>query len=1034
MTSLAADSTSDARDELRVPAEGPPPRSRSTFAHTLNAAAVTIVAILLAAASTGASAAAQGSVAAGYGFESVFDVPATTPTLPVDPVNITIDAIRREVLLLENEPPSVIVMTPEGSILRRFGIDVLRAPADLVVINAPSTHQSGSAERRVLVTEPSLGSIHVFNLAGEHVARVTADWQPGQIVEVRDPEERARALVIDQRTARVVPIDWDGAALPDDAPLAVDALLVRPTLIAGAGEPYSVFDLATYRLIWFDGTGTVVRQLALDTLVDRVELGVPSALVVDELRALISTDRGMWAFGWPRGSDGTSPIARRIDVPGMGEAFTAMDLLVAPNYSRFPMYRRHEIYALGSEEPVVVRLISTQVSLWFEASIDSPMHRGCPMVWERPDHAWRVLVEPSGAVRVLMTNGLLHRSIGSGFRSSPPELGYLDDLDVLPDGRIVGLAGGVPVVFVPVPSGVTSIGANWEPSLDCLVAGIGPRPSIALGPPDADGERMILATQFAPANGHWHNRLGASFDVTAHGLVRGDAAPDVGHELLQYSHQSIGAPILSDVALELSGRRAAIVDRLGGRILVFDPHAAVDWEAADRWLVPGRPERIAWASDGHLFVLTADGWVWRLDEGGRVTAGWDAAGQTPSPRPTLVDIAVGSDGRVLVLDKYGRRLVAFVSSHERVDDRAPQLPPPCRVQADATVWPARVAAGSTVTATLGIAGGCGSASAKNDILILMQPPEEETVWTADVFRAAVGAFVDGLDATDDRVSLAVFDATGRVLVSLGSDFAAVRQAAADVAVMRSEYAMASRPLRDALEMLATMGRADATPIVVLVTTGTFHRSGVIDRLVVDGETLREHGVRVVVVASQLSNALLPALLSFHVDDLFIALDATTLRAVHEQLGREFGARVLARELRVTAEISEAFDYDPASASPSATWDPVSRRLRWSVRDVGFGGWTGALRLRPRVIGHQPVFAHASADVIDGFGNAFEAPFPIPWLSVLAPPTPTPTATVTQEPTPTARPTSSLTPHVVHLPIALVVAPQIPRNQQASLDD
>src|SRR6187399_492293 len=86
--------------------------------------------------------------------------------------------------------------------------------------------------------------------------------------------------------------------------------------------------------------------------------------------------------------------------------------------------------------------------------------------------------------------------------------------------------------------------------------------------------------------------------------------------------------------------RAYLVNRTDRTIEVMDGDAAVA-----SWPVDGIPTRAAVGPDGSLFVLTAEGLVWKLDAAGQTVAGWDAAAFTVG-KTDVADLAVGPDGRV----------------------------------------------------------------------------------------------------------------------------------------------------------------------------------------------------------------------------------------------------------------------------------------------------------------------------------------------------------------------------------------------------
>ena len=950
----------------------------------------------------------------GYRLGAVYEVPDAAPRSLVRPVRVKVDLGQREIVALETEPPSVVVLTPDGSILRRFGSDVLRLPSDLAPVYPDSDPRSWNGDvARIMVTEAALGRLHVFDVEGRLLQTIQQeDWAPSAIVGITT-RRLERALVIDDKHGRIVALDWDGRALTSGVPGAA-ANLSRPTLIAGSGSQHLVYDAATRRLVWFDHTGSVLKDLAFDGLPALSAVGSVAAIVCDGSTALLATDRGLLAVGWQLGFTETSPTIQQLLGPGLQEPFVALDLFRNPDAAGL-FYRTLELYGLQHDPPVLTRYVSTDSDFWVHAEfVASAVHPGCPFVWERPAYAWRLAVIAPDTPAVLTTNGVVLQLVDGEIRATGQELGYIDDWVVEPSGLITTLADGYPTTFRPVPSGLTTGTSYWNPQVDCIVSGIGFRPSISSVATRATETTSYLAAEGSRASGRLTNRLGLSFDLVAFDVLpEGRLTYTGGREVVVDSRQAIGAPLLSDVSVNGDGRLAAVVDRLGGRVLLFGADQQMGWKLTARWPVPGRPDRVEWTPDGALMALTADGWIWRLDGTGHVTTGWDAAGMGPAPRPALVDIGVGAAGTVYALDKYGRRLLEYVPSGQPAAEPPPSLPPPCRVQTTATAYPTRVAVGQPVTATLGLSGACGRVSAQNDIVILMQPPERGS-WTAAAFQSAVSAFVGELAPDKDRVGLTVFDAASDIMVPLGTDFAAVSAAAGQVASMTAEYDMAARPLLWAAEQFDREPREEANRVVLLFTTGAFTRRWAVDHLTIDSDTLREAGIRVIVVCSDWQYSRLPALLAYQPDDYYLAPDGDTMRAVYAQLGREFGARVLLRDLLLDVTLPSDMDYVASSAQPVAAWDPGTRTLRWVERDLPFGGWRASLQVRPSQIGRRPAIHLAEGDAIDGFGNRFPVSFTIPWIEVFEPPTPTATPTATAAPTVTPTVESK----VLYLPLAL----------------
>jgi hypothetical protein len=442
--------------------------------------------------------------------------------------------------------------------------------------------------------------------------------------------------------------------------------------------------------------------------------------------------------------------------------------------------------------------------------------------------------------------------------------------------------------------------------------------------------------------------------------------------------------LLTDVVGSEDPAVALAVHRLHGEIYPVRFEQGRGPVVGRPWPIPGRPDRAARGRDGGVFVLTAEGAIWQTNTTGQVVGGWDAAGAPNGPRAELVDVAADPDsGRVYALDQAQDRVLVFEAGERESTAPLPKLPPPCTVATDKDAQQSEVPVGEGITITLSIRGACGRKSSVNDILLLMSPARSH--WSEEAFERTAEDFVEMVDFSKDRVAVMVSDSSAREVVGFTQDRGAVRGAIGRVfgqPVSRHDR----HQLDLAREYMLAKARPEAARIIVWVGPGFLQPK----HNIIKAEHVRRSGIRTIVISDSIAWGYLEANMAYQLEDYFVAPDRETLHEVYVQLGQQFRARVLARDLTVTDEVPTNMEYVPGSAVPPADWDAATRTLAWRASDVSFAGWQASYQVIPQQDGHWPTNVWAQVDFIDGIGHAGQASFPIPWIRVLPlPPTPTP---------------------------------------------
>jgi Mg-chelatase subunit ChlD/sugar lactone lactonase YvrE len=513
-----------------------------------------------------------------------------------------------------------------------------------------------------------------------------------------------------------------------------------------------------------------------------------------------------------------------------------------------------------------------------------------------------------------------------------------------------------------------------------------------------------------------------------------------------------------DLAFDAQGN-LAVLARDGALVRYSDRGRSLG-EIALHGLDGRTAEALALTAQGESLTLSGDGWLWKHGPDGLPLAAWNVEAEAGPGR--YEDVAVGPDGRVLVPDGAGDRILVFARAP---DPPTEPVPAPgeggCRFEPRKSADPGRLALGETTGVSLRLSGDCGSRHAMLDVVVVVDASCQMAGARLTAAREAGLRLVEAMTQEADRLAVVTFsDVAGgaRLLAPLTDDEAALRAAFAGLDTdclppqLFPERSFDGRPsdgLRAGREALfGPRGRPGAGKVLVLVSPSNFDRDSVhrrIGRLPSPRVTDREHimwearrlwaaGARVHTVAlaedprapgpapadtppppiptptpdlntthppdrGLLASAAYPAD-AFHDTD-----DPSALPAVLAELGEDLSARLLFRDLEVTDRIPANMRLVPGSIEPPAEILPDGS-LRWSLGEIGLGGPPELrYRLEPLDAGRWPTNIEAVADYVDGLGVGGRLVFPVPEVDVIAP---TPSATATDEPSPTPRPSETPT--------------------------
>lgn len=969
------------------------------------------------------------SAALGYVLESTHPITATQPTRMGQAVAVRVSYDAGELLVVDQRPPRVLVFEPDGALLRIFGQGSLVHPVDVGVIyeRKQGLFAYGDPERvRYIVREENPNRLLMFSADGNLIQQTALI--DGKVLLESDSQRLYLASVANRE---LTIMDYAGQ-ITGGFPITLmsDSTLMTlgPSVTPIGGPPTLLLynnDSRVLDQISLD-TGDIVRSRTLD-IGERVEELTWSQQGTNGVLLRLNSGSISWL------ADDTvaqpAPVATILDTSD-GDA----PRLLAGTHWFAVTHTSSGVSGIRPFSPIYGISSTGSLGRWYirQEFNDVSLEPLCNMAASEStavrDWLWRVGVIHGQPV-VLSEQGALS-VLAAGDRWEPlGSIGPSDDFDIDAEGQLYRLRDGRMAIYhrqdggwrTVVPS-KGAVGINqgwWHTEWDCTPPGTTWPGSIAV---DSKG---IMVDWLV--NGWLDVAAGLDWDASSmhHRRVRSGTDEDPRFGAWDSPLSSLGygrswgehpqERLIADFDFSAVPGEVWALDRLAAQVLRAKPGIQDPNRVRNGTRIPGRPARLSVSEQSSLtFVLTAEGSVYVVDDQGSVRGGWSTPMSREATKLGFADIVSLPEGRVGVLDGIARRLYiyrpAFVG--ERVAE--PDALPYCTVEEAKVADREQVPIGNEVGIQLELRGGCGRIASDNDVVILMDQPLSSE---QRAMVSALQALVDSLDPQLDRLAILLYTYPGRVALDFTNDFS---RFAPVVANLPPGKAGPSSPLRFAATYLEREGRPDANRVLIahsIYTRGLYpYQDGGLRA--VNG--LREAGIRVYSITA--GPFILPQLWPTFPEDHFLVPDADTLRSVYQQLGKEFAARVLARQLTVRDRVPDNMDLVVNSISPPASWDVGTRTLVWQANDVGFSGWQASYRLVPREMGQHATNESASAELIDGFGNPFQVTFPIPMIDVLAPATASPTSVVTASPTvtPVVSPavTIPVSPTRIFLPVLL----------------
>ncbi len=384
----------------------------------------------------------------------------------------------------------------------------------------------------------------------------------------------------------------------------------------------------------------------------------------------------------------------------------------------------------------------------------------------------------------------------------------------------------------------------------------------------------------------------------------------------------------------------------------------------------------------------------------------------------MADIALGQDGEVYLADARTRAVRVFapgigIPASPVPDPSATPTPSSlaCDVRGDKRAGPSTLVLGQTAAVTLTLAARCPASTRVigADILLVMDRSGSMAGAKLAAAQGAARSFAELLDVRYHRLGLASFSDDATVDVPLTSSVAAVIDGLARLGPA-GETNMAAA-IDQALRHLQGFSRAEALPVIILLTDGQYSPSTADPRIV--AAQARGWGAQIYAVGlgDDVAGDVLAAITGDR-SRYFFAPTPSELYPIYNQILRLVLAS-LAGNLTIDDEMAPDISYVDGSALPSAL--VAAGRLRWGRSLLPASGITLTYRVRPQVEGCLPTNQRAVADYTDADGVRRQFTFPVPTICVVKP-SPTPTASPTPTRTPTVTPSPTVVPRPIYLPI------------------
>ncbi|MEO8082585.1 MAG: VWA domain-containing protein [Ardenticatenales bacterium] len=450
-------------------------------------------------------------------------------------------------------------------------------------------------------------------------------------------------------------------------------------------------------------------------------------------------------------------------------------------------------------------------------------------------------------------------------------------------------------------------------------------------------------------------------------------------------------------------------DLMGGTVFAWPPPYLPNDYQTWSMLEASGPFRIGAGlqSDGQVVVaiLFSDGLVRVHRPDGTLLARFFAAGDP-------ADIAVGKEGVIYILDERTHNVRVYEPGTPPAPTPVPPEPPrghgACQIRAERTVDPGYVTRCSNAVVTLRLSATCPpDAVSGADVAVIIDTSlsmiAENKMVSA---KAAALRFLSGLDLGHHKASVVAFSDVARLVQPLTSD-RALLEAAIDGLQPDGSGTNIADALATAMQHITSAGRADALPVVVLLTDGAPNRPYVPEpntAALAQAERARARRAYVITIGlGRFIDSLLMENIASSRADFFYSPNTIDLDRIYTTILR------VVQSIGVTDLVVEDVPAAPfVHYAPGPNGDPplvVGDRLQWTRPLLPADGLVLTWTLKAELPGKAGI-GRARVVYSDADGTRRTAAFPEPVLeSVRGAATPAPGVGPTAQPGPA--PTATL---------------------------
>lgn len=452
------------------------------------------------------------------------------------------------------------------------------------------------------------------------------------------------------------------------------------------------------------------------------------------------------------------------------------------------------------------------------------------------------------------------------------------------------------------------------------------------------------------------------------------------------SPRGVGRGFPADVALAPDGTLFA-PDLVAGTVYAWpEPYLPNDYSTWSMLEASG-PFRIGVGAqeDGELLIaiLFSDGLIRVHRPDGTLLARFFVEGEP-------LDLAVGQDGHIYVLDEVSRAVSVFVPGPPPTPTPVPPDPPltqrSCRLTGTRSFAPPQLMRCGATEVKLTIQADCpsGAVSGADVALVIDESQSMRTGGRLDGARAAAKRFLDGLDFRYHQAAIVTFSNDSAVEQPLTTDRPQLDAALGRLAPAGSATNIYAA-LRAASDHLAQSGRPDALPVIVLLTDGEPTRPmapepGTAALVAAERARARRTYIVTIGLGNTIDSLLLEAIASSR-DDFYYAPDVVDLDRIYNAILKVVAAMNLTDLVIEDTPAASFTRYVPGSGLPPPL--VVNDTLTWTRPALPLDGLSFTYQLAGQMPG-KGAAGRARVRYTDADGTRRTYDFPEPELEVILP--------------------------------------------------